>query len=275
MTDLKPPDPIRLIAIDLDGTLLDPDHRMSARNAQAIRAAVAQGVQVVIATGKTQNSAYEILAELGLKTPGVYVQGLNVYDPDWNLIHEQTLSPDVVDVLAELADAEKLTIVAYNRSRILVRERDFHTDRLLRYGETDIHAVGSLKGIGVPINKAMYIGKPAVIRPLRGRLTPILTGRAMLVQSVSNEIEETIEILPFNTSKGHGLMWLLNHMGVDPKHVMALGDGENDVEMLQFVGWGVAMANANPHLKAVANALTASNTEDGVAQAIERYVLGA
>ncbi|GFH21814.1 uncharacterized protein HaLaN_19184, partial [Haematococcus lacustris] len=80
-----------------------------------------------------------------------------------------------------------------------------------------------------------------------------------------------LEVLPMGGSKGEGVQWLLDHMGVQAQHVMALGDGENDIEMLQLAGLGVAMGNASARVKsAAAVALTASNDEDGVAEAIDK-----
>jgi hydroxymethylpyrimidine pyrophosphatase-like HAD family hydrolase len=82
-----------------------------------------------------------------------------------------------------------------------------------------------------------------------------------------------MQVLPLGASKGAGVSWLLNRLGVDPAACMALGDGENDLEMLQLVGLGVAMGNAVEAARAVADAATAANSADGVARAVERFVL--
>ena len=81
------------------------------------------------------------------------------------------------------------------------------------------------------------------------------------------------QVLPLGASKGSGLAWLLNHMDISAENVLAMGDGENDLEMLQMVGVGVAMGNAGPKVKAIADAVVASNDNDGVAEAIRRFVL--
>ena len=82
-----------------------------------------------------------------------------------------------------------------------------------------------------------------------------------------------LEALPPGSSKGAGLKWLLDDLGLDPAQVMAIGDGDNDIEMLQLVGLGVAMANATDALKQVADYVVNSNEADGVAEAIERFIL--
>jgi hydroxymethylpyrimidine pyrophosphatase-like HAD family hydrolase len=82
-----------------------------------------------------------------------------------------------------------------------------------------------------------------------------------------------LQVLPLGASKGAGVAWLLNHLGLNPAGMLALGDGENDIEMLQLAAVGVAMGNAGAKVKGVADAVMASNDEDGVAQAIHEYVL--
>lgn len=103
--------------------------------------------------------------------------------------------------------------------------------------------------------------------------TPARTCRAALTLHSPSLPHPPGQVLPLGASKGLGVGWLLDRLGVDPAAVLALGDGENDVEMLQLAGLGVAMGNAGPPALAAADAVTASNEEDGVARAIERYVL--
>jgi len=97
----------------------------------------------------------------------------------------------------------------------------------------------------------------------------LMEGRATLTTALTG----MLEILPLGASKGDGVSKLLDILGVAAEDVMAMGDGENDVEMLEMAGWGVAMGNAGPHAREVADAVVASNDEDGVAEAINKYVL--
>lgn len=95
------------------------------------------------------------------------------------------------------------------------------------------------------------------------------SGRAALTTAIPG----MLELLPSGASKGAGVQWLLDRLGVDPQRCMAIGDGENDVEMLKLCGLGVAVGNAGSAARSVADVVVASNDEDGVAQAIEQYVL--
>jgi len=103
---------------------------------------------------------------------------------------------------------------------------------------------------------------------LRPHWSLATAGRARVVQA----LPEMLEILPSGASKGDGVHMLLDHLGANVDEVMAIGDGENDVEMLNLVRWGVAMANGSDKAKTVADAIVTSNDEDGVADAIYRYV---
>lgn len=109
----------------------------------------------------------------------------------------------------------------------------------------------------------------SVIDLIRPTIEAALSGRATCTTALSG----MLEVLPVGASKGAGVQWLLNHLGISPSGLLALGDGENDIEMLQLAAVGVAMGNAGPKVKAVADAVTASNDDDGVAKAIHEYVL--
>ena len=103
----------------------------------------------------------------------------------------------------------------------------------------------------------------------RAELQTLVGDKAIITQAVP----EYIEVMPLGVSKGEGVLWLLDKMNVNPANVMALGDGENDLEMLQMVGLGVAMGNAHARVKAVADVVVGSNESAGVAEAIEQFVL--
>ncbi|CAI5948605.1 unnamed protein product, partial [Closterium sp. NIES-64] len=155
----------------------------------------------------------------------------------------------------------------------LCEERDEHTDRLIPYGEPIPEAVGPLEDlIGITsIHKLILMADDDTLAALRPRLDAELGGRGSLITSVPG----MLEVLPVGASKATGLATVLDMMGLHPQQVMAAGDGENDIEMLQMVGLGVAMANAGPSVKAVADHVSSSNDHDGLAAAVERFALTA
>lgn len=266
---------IKLIAIDLDGTLLNEDHQVSERTERVLKRAIEQGIQVVIATGKTYTSARALVEKLGLKTPGIFVQGLTIYQPDGTLTWQQTLPPDVCRRVITVAEDRGFTVVAYSGTRILCREIADGIERLAeKYHEPMPEAIGPLQNIlfDMKINKLMLVkqNNPKKITAIRWLLDRQLNGEGRLVQAM---IKDMVEVLPPGVSKGSTLATLIKKLGVPAENVMAIGDGENDIEMLHLAGIGVAVGNADEKLKAVADHVVASNQDDGVADAIERFVL--
>lgn len=264
---------IELIAVDLDGTLLNSQHQLTPRTVDALRRAIAQGVHVVLATGKTRYSALEAIRQLELTTPGVYLQGLIITNADGSVRHQRTLDADTVRDVAGYAREHDISLVAYTGGEIVTEKRTPYTDVLIRFHEPTPQQVASLDAVvqEQPIHKLILIDDEQRIRDVRETLTGRFDGRATFVQALS----DMLEILPPGASKGAGLRTLLHDLGISPEHVMAIGDGENDVEMLRLAGLGVAVGNAMPAARAAADVVVASNDADGVAEAVERFVLNA
>lgn len=266
---------IKLIAVDIDGTLLNSSHEMTARTENALKAALFQGVKIVLATGKTRRSADALLSRLNLDTPGVYLQGLSVHYPDGSTRHEQTLDTNIARKVITFAEDRGFEVAAYVGSRILVRTQSAHADELtLNYGEPAPEVVGPLVNLlnTTSFNKLLLMKKNDFkkINALRWQLSVQLDGTARLMQA---GIMDMVEVLPPGASKGKTLKVLLGELGVAPENVLAMGDGENDIEMLQLAGIGVAVGNAHESLKKVADYVVGTNDADGVAEAVERFVL--
>lgn len=266
--------PIQLIAIDLDGTLFNSQQEVTERTEKALKAAIEQGVQVILATGKTRSSALSLIARLGLTTPGIYLQGLAVYNADGSLRYQSVLDKVIARRFITFAEDRGFTVVAYSGGSILARARNRHTDLLLKYGEPEVKAVGPLQNIldSTPVNKlmAVEIGEERRIKALRWQLGMQIDGAARLVQAA---LPDMLEIVPLGGSKGSALKVLLKELNIPIENTMAIGDGENDIEMIQLAGIGVAVGNAGVHVKQAADYVVGTNDEDGVAEAIERFVL--
>ena len=266
--------PIRLIAIDLDGTLLNPEHELTQRVEAALRKALAQDVHIVLATGKSRAAAVPIIEKLGIPSHGIFLQGLALYDEAGKLVHQQTLDPDLVRRVITIAEDCAFGVIAYSATRILVRKRAPDTDAVLMpFGEPEPEVVGPLQNFAgaLPINKLLFVGDPAAISAFRWQMGHLVGGLGRLMQAGWPNM---LELLPPGASKGAMLARLIEELGLKPAEVMAIGDAENDLEMIQMAGVGVAMGNATQHLKDAADFVTASNREDGVAVALEKYIPG-
>lgn len=264
------PDTIQLVAIDMDGTLLNSQHQLSPGNEVALRRALAAGVKIIFATGKTRTSAVPIIEKLKLDTPGVYSQGLVITHGDGSILYERTLAAALAHKMAAFAQEANCSMVAYSGPDIVTSVRDQYTDVFINYHEPAPIAYGSWTAVFTarPVNKFIIVSTKERIDQIRPQLEQTIGQEATIVQA----LDYMVEILPPGASKGDGLRRVLAHLQIDPARVMALGDGENDVEMLQLAGLGVAMGNAMPAAKKAADVVTATNDEDGVAQALARFL---
>lgn len=263
---------IKLIALDLDGTLLNSQHQITERARKAINAAQALGVRVLLATGKTYYSARQLVSELKLTTPSVFVQGTLIYNPDGTVRHQVTLPPDVMRRIIPFAESRGACVSAYSGELVLLRQLDPRAD-LTRYHEPEPTVVGSLINAmnTYPINKLIIATDgPNQTKAMLWQAQQMLGTSVTLTMSA---VQNQFEILPRDVSKGRAVASVARELGIDLSHVMAIGDAENDREMLELVGMGIAMGNAPERLKAVARYVTTSNDEDGVAEALEKFVL--
>jgi Cof subfamily protein (haloacid dehalogenase superfamily) len=264
---------IQMIVTDIDGTLLNSDHNISERNMKALKAAHAQGVKIVLATGKAAQAGQTIIEQVGIPMTGIYIQGLLLMNEDGRTFGQQTLHSDIARQVITYADERGFSIIAYGSSKLYAKTIDSYVrDFTVPYHELLPEAVGPLQNIlwNTAIHKLSIAGDPRAITALRWQLNAQLNGKVRLLQA---GVPQMVEVLPTGGGKGNALKTLLKEMNIKPEHVLAIGDAENDIDMLQMAGIGVAVGNADDKTKAAARHVVASNNEDGFAEAIERFVL--
>ena len=214
------------------------------------------------------------LSRLDLDTPGIYVQGLVTYNGDGSIRNQFTLDTATVRKVITFTEDRGFSLIAYSGASMFVRSRNHDTDLVIDYGEPEPQIVGTLQNLlhNTSINKVMAIKRGDVkgVKALRWQLETQLDGAARLMQA---GVPEMLEVLPRGGSKGTALKTLLRELKIDPQDVLAIGDGENDIEMITQAGIGIAVGNADQEVKDAADHVVASNDEDGVAEAIERFVL--
>lgn len=263
---------IRLIAIDIDGTLLTPTHELSPRTETALKKAQEQGVLVILATGKTPFSAREFVTRLSLRTPGIYVQGTAIYDADGTPRHQQGLSADLARQIITFAEDRGFHVALYSGAKVLMRKLSGHEKMLTSRHEPLPEVVGPLQNLldEFPVSKLIIFQNPEgqKLPSLRWQINAQVNGAVSMVM-----VEDQLEVLPPGVSKGAALKTLLRELKIPAEQVLAIGDHDNDLEMLQLAGISVAMGNATPKIKQAAKHIVASNAEDGVAEALERFVL--
>ena len=264
---------IKLVAIDLDGTLLNSRHKLSERNRAALVAARQQGLEVVFATGKTRQAAADMIKSLGINSPGIYMQGLITYNGDGSVRKRIVMARETAARVISLGEAYGFGAQAYSDNRAFSLRVDEFAIKLTEVGEPLAETIASWSELlaSFDINKVVLYGAEAQVSALRLALDKQLDGEVHVTRA---HIVGMIEVLPANTSKGQAVKTLMAELGIAPCQALALGDGENDIEMLQAVGIGIAMGNATQKLKDIADVIVPSNDKDGVALALEAYALG-
>ncbi|XP_042488025.1 endoribonuclease YBEY, chloroplastic-like [Macadamia integrifolia] len=268
------------IFCDMDGTLLNSRSQVSPTTAKALKEAVSRGIKVVIATGKTRAAVTHVLKMVDLAgkggiisefSPGVFLQGLLVYGRQGQEIFRRNLDPILCREAFMYSWEQEVPLIAFSQDRCLTLFDHPLVDCLHSvYHEPKAEVMPSVEHLltAAEIQKLIFLdtaeGVAMTLRPYWSEATK---GHGHVVQAVP----DMLEIVPPGTSKGSGVRILLDHLGVTTKEVMAIGDGENDVEMLELASLGVALSNGSEKAKSVGNVIDCSNDEDGVADAIYRY----
>jgi Cof subfamily protein (haloacid dehalogenase superfamily) len=261
----------RLIATDLDGTLLRPDGTLSDRTAAALQAVAAEGVTVVFATGRPPFIAAREIAAAGSGVHyGVMANGAIVCTlPAVEVLHSVSFSAAIArEAVRVLRLHDPALGFAFATDRGFTAEAGFHERMPVHAGNDTV--ADALSGH----DDATEAIKLFAFHPTRGAhaLTeelPAVLGPSL---TVSHMGAEAVEIAPAGVDKGVGLQWLLDHLGVDGHDVMVFGDEINDLPMFAVAGRRVAVQNANPAVRDAADEVTESNADDGVAVVIERLL---
>lgn len=261
----------RLIAMDLDGTLLKEDLSISPLVRRALERAAASGVRLTLATGRGYPSIRRWADDLGITTPVICYQGAVVTDTvTHRRIYERTFGRDVVRDVVAFARGRDLSLTLYVADEIYVEDKR-HSDAFYdKWFGLPLHLVDDLTTAlpGDP-DKFLIVGEEGELDALRPAVVDAFGERLQIVRSHRYFLEG----LAADASKGHALAWLAGELGIAREETMAIGDSGNDRAMIAWAGLGVAMGNASDEAKAVADWTAPAVDEDGVAEAIERYCL--
>ncbi|CAM4382098.1 Cof-type HAD-IIB family hydrolase [Paenibacillus typhae] len=243
----------KLLALDMDGTVLNRQHAISAENRRWISRAIESGISVMFATGREVQSVEPYVKELGLTSPMVSVNGSEIWQAPGVLMKRHILLPGWVAEMRELAMRKGCWFWAYTVDEVYTREN-------WPAGQADLEQRQWLKF-------GFRCEDPAVLAGIRQSLKD--TGRYEL----TNSSPVNIEVNPLGINKASGIIEICSLLGIGLQEVAACGDSLNDLQMIRSVGLGIAMGNAQEIVKQAAKAVTGTNEEDGVAQAIRNYLL--
>jgi len=281
--------PVRMLALDIDGTLIGPDMELSPRLVAALGEAVRRGVKVSLATGRMPSSAVIFANRLGLVEPIIGHQGAIVRamparrepagapaDPDarrgriGRILSHQPMAPDVIADAVRWCLANGLSPHINTVERMIVQEGDPNFADYSAYLGRDAETVKDLTAdIRTPMTKVIAVGEPGLPMTLIEDARRRFAGRAS--PTVSHP--RFLEFVAPGVSKGRAVAWLAHWAGIPMGQVLAMGDALNDVEMIMDAGHGAAMATAPAEVRVAGRYIAAPVEQDGAAALIEAVVL--
>jgi Cof subfamily protein (haloacid dehalogenase superfamily) len=269
---------IKLLIVDIDGTIAGKSNQVSTRVKQAIKAAQAQGVRVGIATGRMYKSALRFHHEIGADLPIIAYQGAWIQDPATGITHRHLPVP--VEVARELIDyfeqahlSEKLSVHVYRDDCLYVRDINADTELYIGRSGIPVTAVTDLRTVLIDRpTKILAMSEDtdliqSLLLDLRQRYSP-----AEL--HITTSVPIFLETTQSGVNKGSAIDYVAkNFLGITAANVLAIGDNYNDVEMLNYAGIGVAMGNAPADVQSLADWVAPDIEADGVAVAVEKFIL--
>lgn len=265
---------IKLVAIDLDDTLLNKDVAISSKNIEAINRIRAAGVTVCIATGRMYHSAVPYAKQLQLPSDQILIcyNGAMARRVNGELVEHIALEQETVIDVISYAQTHNWTINLYHDDQLYVKEIDENVEYYQKMVSVVAHPVGDLLDFVAKqqpeVSKLLLIGSDEEV----DQSLPVFQEKFSDQAQVTRSKRRYVEITNLGATKGKALARLAESMGLDATEVMAIGDGGNDVEMLKWAGTAVAVKNASPLAKEVADFISTSNDEDGVAHAIDQFL---
>jgi len=249
----------KLIAIDMDGTLLTDKKEIAERNKKVITAALQEGIKVVLASGRVYKDMIDSANQLGISGPNQYLiecGGNQIENLEHKLIYQKLLNNSTCEKIAHDLETSKIKFVLIdNQGGIYGSYQEW----------MEKHMLDAKLGIVKFLMRTHKRKLPDLAVKLHEKFDQ---DYFIVVTS-----DEEVELFPKEVSKGHAVDRLAKHLKINPKQVMAIGDRDNDIPMMKLAGLGIAMGNSTEKVKNISNAITADNNHSGVADAIEKYAL--
>lgn len=263
----------KLLVTDMDGTLLNSKHQISQPNIQAIERLQQAGSHFVLASGRPNGGMYRYAEQLQCATYDGYMISFNGGRIErlatGEVLYEKGIQPIDFARLVQFAEAMELVISGYDGSKIIV-------NRLSAEAQVEADLTGLILEVVPDITayfaekvtpKAIFFGDEAAVAAAKPKLLNYVDGTL----EVAISLPIFLEVMPKGVHKGEAVKILANHLGMSEAHVVAVGDGENDIQMLELAGIGVAVANARSSVIKVANDVTHHHDDHAMEQVIMKY----
>jgi len=269
----------RLMAIDMDGTLLNSHDNISERNRMALNKVLDKGITVALSTGRIYKSAVHYRCLVGLNSPIIACNGAVISSSDEKeIVYERCIDNDILKDIITIAESNNMYYHFYDLSTFYFKKYEDKFKKYHKYYEENYETQGiNIIGFNDPVkilsnnlnfHKLVFIEDDICkLDNLRQKLEKIKG------ISVSKSWYNNLEVMSEGVSKGNALRFLAQMLNIDTSEIVAIGDNENDISMFNVAGLAVAMGNGDDLIKKKAHVITDTNDNDGVAKAIEKYVL--
>jgi Cof subfamily protein (haloacid dehalogenase superfamily) len=261
------PGKIRLLAFDIDGTLLDSKHILQEQTRIALKGCQEKGIMVTLATGKNWDAVRALAEQLAIHSPLILSNGALLTDLAGTFYEKITIPSEVMQTIIRVCRQQGNDLVIYLDEQVYIERMTHNLSFLENFGSVGMIEVGQWENLGIrldEVHKCM-----AVDREFSQRLMDL---EAALRQEAGDTLEyclampEILDLTPKGATKGAGLARLCAELGIPLDAVMAFGDGNNDIDILTEAGIGVSLANGMTQAKACADLLVPSNDRSGPAQ---------
>ena len=265
----------KLLVLDLDGTLTNSKKEITRHTKETLIKAQEAGLKVVLASGRPTYGVAPLANELELQKYEGYILAYNGGEIiDWKtreLMYEKQLDSDLLPYLYRCAKENDFAIVTYENAYVLTEKPD--DEYVLKEALLNVMKIKKvdnfLEAVKHPITKCLIVGEPSRLALLEKEMYEKLKDRMGVFRSEPY----FLELVPKGIDKAQSLSVLLEEIGMTKNEMIAIGDGFNDLSMIQYAGLGIAMENAQDVVKQAADFITLSNEEDGVAYAVEKFYL--
>jgi Cof subfamily protein (haloacid dehalogenase superfamily) len=255
-----------VIATDLDRTLIWDDYRLRPRTLEALARARGAGLPVIVVTGRMVQSARRVLAPAGSTDPLICYQGAAVVAADGTWLLHEPIELDLAREAVASVQAEGYGLNVYVDDELYVARVTPEAEQYATFQGIELHVVGELLDwLDRRPKKLVVIGDPDALDHLGAGLREQFAGRLWVAKSLPFFLELAAE----GVSKASGLGFLAERMGFTRERTLTFGDGENDLELVDWGGYAVAVENADDRVKALADWICPPAAEEGVAQVIE------
>lgn len=266
---------IRLIALDLDGTLTNDEKKITPETKEALMEAQRMGVRLCLASGRPPFGMMPLVEELEMARYGGILMAYNggyVMDcQSGKVITEVILDDSLLSRLHEYQELSGMTLMTYHNDKIYTEHpNDSYVQISSRNNRMKVVGVENFtRDVPKPVNKCLMVGEPADVPYWEKEMQDAFCGEMHILRSTPY----FIELLPLGIDKGPALSAICNAMGMSVGNAMAFGDSYNDISMIKAAGIGVAMENAEDAVKASADIVTLNNNADGVAKMVKEVIL--